>query len=45
MIGKYTPKADATNSSAIFEWRNGPLTNAVKYGFSGVFDNIIKMFY
>ena len=40
MIGKFTPKADTTNSSGIFEWRNGPLTLAVKYGYSGVFDNI-----
>jgi midasin (ATPase involved in ribosome maturation) len=41
MIGKFTPKADIENSSTgIFEWRNGPLTQAVKYGYSGIFDNI-----
>ena len=41
MIGKFTPKADtADSSSGIFEWKNGPLTLAVKYGYSGVFDNI-----
>ena len=41
MIGKFTPKADAGDSSSgIFEWKNGPLTLAVKYGYSGVFDNI-----
>ena len=41
MIGKFTPKADSTDSySGTFEWRNGPLTLAVKNGYSGVFDNI-----
>jgi hypothetical protein len=31
MIGKFIPKADGTDaSSGIFEWRNGPLTIAVK---------------
>ena len=41
MIGKYTPKSDAFDStSGIFEWRDGPLTLAVKEGYSGVFDNI-----
>ena len=41
MIGKYTPKANIEDSSSgIFEWRNGPLTLAVKEGYSGVFDNI-----
>ena len=41
MIGKFTPKADTVDSSSgLFEWRNGPLTLAVKYGYSGVFDNI-----
>jgi midasin (ATPase involved in ribosome maturation) len=41
MIGKFTPKADSTDSSSgIFEWKNGPLTLAVKNGYSGVFDNI-----
>ena len=41
MIGKFTPKSGATDSSSgIFEWRNGPLTLAIKNGYSGVFDNI-----
>ena len=41
MIGKFTPKADISDSSSgIFEWRNGPLTLAVKDGYSGVVDNI-----
>ena len=41
MIGKFTPKGDTIDSSSgIFEWRNGPLTNAVKEGYSGIFDNI-----
>ena len=41
MIGKYTPKSDSIDSSSgIFEWRNGPLTLAVKEGYSGTFDNI-----
>ena len=41
MIGKYTPKTGgADSSSGIFEWRNGPLTLAIKNGYSGVFDNI-----
>lgn len=43
MIGKFIPKVikdDEYSSSNIFEWRNGPLTQAVKYGYSGVFDNI-----
>ena len=41
MIGKFTPKADSPDSSSgIFEWKNGPLTLAVKNGYSGVFDNI-----
>ena len=41
MIGKFTPKSDTADSSGgIFEWRNGPLTLAIKYGYSGVFDNI-----
>ena len=41
MIGKFTPKSDISDSSSgIFEWSNGPLTQAIKCGFSGVFDNI-----
>ncbi len=41
MIGKFTPKSDISDSSSgIFEWSNGPLTQAIKYGFSGIFDNI-----
>ena len=41
MIGKFSPKADTTDSSSgIFEWRNRPLTLAVKNGYSWVFDNI-----
>lgn len=41
MIGKFTPKADTTDSSSgIFELRNWPLTLAVKYGYSRIFDNI-----
>ena len=41
MIGKFIPKGDISDStSGIFEWRNGPLTMAVKEGYSGVFDNI-----
>ena len=37
MIGKFTPKADSVDSSSgIFEWKNGPLTQAVKYGYSGI---------
>ena len=43
IIGKFIPKVnkdDEYSSSSIFEWRNGPLTQAVKNGYSGVFDNI-----
>lgn len=37
----FTPKGDTNDSSSsIFEWRNGPLTLAVKEGYSGIFDNI-----
>ena len=39
LIGKYTPKGESS-SSGIIEWIDGPITKAVKYGFSGVFDNI-----
>lgn len=40
MIGKFTPKVDINDTSSIFEWSNGPLTLAVKNGYSGIFDNI-----
>ena len=41
MIGKYTPKEQNSDTySGIIEWKNGPLTLAVKNGYSGVFDNI-----
>ena len=41
MIGKYTPKEQNSDAySGIIEWKNGPLTLAVKNGYSGVFDNI-----
>ena len=43
MIGKFIPKVNKDeeySSSSIFEWRNGPLTQAIKNGYSGVFDNI-----
>ena len=41
MIVKYTLKGQNSDSySGIIEWKNGPLTLAVKNGYSGVFDNI-----
>ena len=40
LVGKNTPNSDIEKSAGLFEWKDGPLTLAVKSGYSGVFDNI-----
>ena len=40
MIGKNTPNSEMEKSTGLFEWKDGPLTLAVKYGYLGLFVNI-----
>ena len=39
LIGRFIPTTNKSEKNLI-EWKNGPLTNAVKYGYSGVFLNV-----
>lgn len=39
LIGRFIPTTNKSKKNLI-EWKNGPLTNAVKYGYSGIFVNI-----
>ena len=40
LIGKYIPNKKYEIGSNIIEWKDGPLLEAIKNGYSGVFDNI-----
>ena len=40
LIGKNTPNSEMEKSTGLFEWKDGPLTLAVKNGYSGLFVNI-----
>ena len=40
LLGRYVPSPQTSEKSNIMNWEDGPLTKAIKEGFSGVFTNI-----
>ena len=40
LLGKYIPNSQIDSGAQLIEWKDGPLTNGIKNGFSGVFINI-----
>ena len=40
LIGKYIPNKKYDIGTNMINWKDGPLLEAIKYGYSGVFDNI-----
>ena len=40
LLGRYIPNSNTDTGNEIIEWKDGPLTNAIKNGLSGVFINI-----
>ena len=40
LLGKYVPSPQTSEKSNIMNWEDGPLTKAIKEGYSGVFTNI-----
>ena len=40
MIGRFIPTSSKNSKTNIIEWRNGPLTDAIQFGYSGLFLNI-----
>ena len=40
LLGRYVPSPQTNEKSNIMNWEDGPLTKAIKEGYSGVFTNI-----